>query len=134
MQIPQGTTIAVADGTRLQLFLNGGDAANPSLEALTAPAIGGDNKSAGSRHHSSSANPDSSRLEEDSYAAATAAWLNQQALGNKIDHLIVVASPKTLGELRKHYHKALEAKLVGELAKDLTGHPIGDIEAAIAKA
>jgi len=46
----------------------------------------------------------------------------------------VIAAPKTLGELRKHWHKALEAKLVGELAKELTGHSVGDIEAAVAKA
>ncbi|WP_082093973.1 host attachment protein [Devosia limi] len=33
--------------------------------------------------------------------------------------------------MRKHYHKALTAKLLGEIAKDLTGHPISDIETAI---
>ncbi len=39
-----------------------------------------------------------------------------------------------LGELRKHYHKQLSAVLVGEVAKDLTGHSEGDIEKAIAAA
>ncbi|UXN68011.1 host attachment protein (plasmid) [Devosia neptuniae] len=39
--------------------------------------------------------------------------------------------PRALGEMRKHYHKALTAKLLGEIAKDLTGHSIGDVEAAI---
>jgi protein required for attachment to host cells len=41
---------------------------------------------------------------------------------------------KSLGEPRKHYHKALQGKLLGELAKDLTGHSVADIEAALAKA
>ncbi len=52
----------------------------------------------------------------------------------KIDSLIVVAAPRTLGELRKHYHKALSAVLAGEIAKDLTGHSIADVEKTIAAA
>ena len=134
MQLPKNTTIAVADGTKLHLYRNTGDEAHPKLTALPEPAIGGDNKSAGVRHSSSSANPNDRRLEEDSFAAATAAWLNQEVLGRRIDDLVVVAAPKSLGELRKHYHKALQAKLLGELAKDLTGHSVADIEAALAKA
>ena len=39
-----------------------------------------------------------------------------------------------LGELRKHYHKEVTDRLVGELAKDLTGHPVPEIEAALQKA
>lgn len=50
----------------------------------------------------------------------------------KFDNLIVIAAPRTLGELRKHYHKALSAKLLGEIAKDLTSHAIADIEKVIA--
>lgn len=134
MQLPKGATVAVADGTKLHLYRNSGDAAHPKLSALPEPAIGSDNKSAGVRHPSSSANPNDSRLEEDSFAVATAGWLNQQVLGGKIDDLFVIAAPKTLGELRKHYHKNLSAKLLGELAKDLTGRPLADIEAAVANA
>ncbi len=134
MQLPKNTTIAAADGTKLHLYRNTGDEAHPKLAALPEPAIGGDNKSAGVRHSSSSANPNDSRLEEDSFAAATADWLNKEVLGHRIDYLVVIAAPKSLGELRKHYHKALHGKLLGELAKDLTGHSVADIEAALAKA
>lgn len=134
MLLPKGATIAVADGEKLHLYRNSGDEAHPKLTALPEPAIGGDNKSAGVRHPSSSANPNDSRLEEDSFAAATAGWLNKQVLEGKIDNLFVIAAPKSLGELRKHYHKALQGKLLGELAKDLTGHSIGDIETAVANA
>ena len=134
MQLPRGATIAVADGEKLHLFRNSGDEAHPKLVALPEPAIGGDNKSAGVRHPSSSANPNDSRLEEDSFAAATAGWLNKEVLEGRIDNLFIIAAPKSLGELRKHYHKALQAKLLGELAKDLTGHPAADIETALANA
>lgn len=134
MQLPNGTTVAVADGEKLLLFRNSGNEANTKLNPLPNPAIGGENKGAGTRHQSSSANPDDSRLEEDSFAAATAEWLNRQVLEGKIGNLFVIATPKTLGELRKHYHKQLEAKLLGEIAKDLTGHSASDIETALANA
>lgn len=46
--------------------------------------------------------------------------LNHMALTNRIEALAVVAAPKTLGQLRKHWHKALEERLIGEIPKDLT--------------
>lgn len=132
MKLPKGATVAVADGETLRLFRNGGEH-EIKLDALPQPTLGGENHSSGVRHGSSSANPGESRMEEDSFAAATADWLNGQALTGKIDALVVVAAPKTLGELRKHYHKQLKAKLLGELSKDLTGRSVAEIEAAIAK-
>ena len=39
-----------------------------------------------------------------------------------------------LGELRKHYHVEVQNRLAGEIAKDLTGHPIPDIEKALSAA
>ena len=72
--------------------------------------------------------------EEDRFAAETAAMLNKRAQAGGFEQLIVVAPPKTLGELRKHYGKDLTSKIVGELAKDLTGHPVKNIEEALAKA
>jgi len=134
MLLPAGTTVAVIDGENLRLFRNTGKVGETKLQALETPELTGDNKASGARHGSSAANPDDSRLEEDSFVAAVAAWLNTQALSNNFEALAVVASPKSLGELRRHYHKALEAKLVVELPKDLTGHSIDDIEASLAKA
>ena len=54
--------------------------------------------------------------------------LRKRALRNEFESLIIVAPPKTLGELRKHYHKEVEKRLAGEIAKDLTGHPVPEIE------
>jgi protein required for attachment to host cells len=132
MLLPNNAYIAVADGEKLQLYRNDGDEAAPSLAAMQVPKVDGDNKGAGGGHASSSANPDDSQQNEDGFAAGIAAMLNQQVLAGHIEKLVVIAAPRTLGELRKHYHKTLSAKLLGEIAKDLTGHSLKDVEATLA--
>jgi protein required for attachment to host cells len=88
----------------------------------------------GGRHQSSAANPSDSQQDEDSFAAGTAEVLNKRVLDGTIDNLIIVAAPRTMGELRKHYHKSLAAALVGEVVKDLTGHSIANVEKIVAAA
>ncbi len=132
MQIANGTTVAVADGEKLQMFKNTGDERALKLTALAEPEVDSENAGSGSGHRSSSANPDNSRVEEDGFAAGIAEMLNKQVLSGSITGLIVIAAPRTLGELRKHYHKNLSALLVGEISKDLTGHSLHDIEKAVA--
>jgi len=134
MKLPKNALVAVADGELLKLYRNTGDEGHPSLTAQPHGDVSTSNKGSGNRHQSSSANPSDSQQDEDSFAAGIATLLNQQVLGGKIDDLVVIAAPRTLGELRKHYHKTLEAKLIGEVSKDLTGHSTADIEKAIASA
>ena len=134
MLIPHGTIIAVADGEILNLFRNAGTDIAPQLAPLDDPAISTDNMGSGGRHQSSAANPDDSQQDEDGFAAGIAAMLNKRVLDHKIDNLVIVAAPRTLGELRKHYHKALSAVLLGEIAKDLTGHSVADVEKALGNA
>jgi protein required for attachment to host cells len=54
-------------------------------------------------------------------------------LSNEFEKLIVVAPPAALGEMRKHYHKEVQSRLVGEIAKDLANHPVPEIEKIIAQ-
>jgi protein required for attachment to host cells len=133
MILPNDATVAVVDGEKLRLFRNKGMEPNIRLTEEAAdvePA----NQGSGMRHRSTSANPDQSRLQEDDFAAAAAARLNRLALAGKIASLFVIADPRTLGELRRHLHEATKAKLVGDLAKDLTGSSVEKIEAALIKA
>lgn len=134
MKLPKNAVVAVADGETLNLYRNTGDEGSPSLTSLPDADVSTTNKGSGGRHQSSSANPSDSQQDEDGFAAGIATLLNKRVLDGKIDDLVVIAAPRTLGELRKHYHKSLEAKLVGEIAKDLTGHNAADIEKAIASA
>jgi protein required for attachment to host cells len=141
MQVPHNSFVVVADGKKMLFFRNEGDSDFPKLEverkretsdpadreqktdtagrAPSAPAGAG---------YSSYEEVDFHQLEEDRFASDTAEMLRKRALRNEFESLIVVAPPKTLGELRKHYHKEVEKRLAGEVAKDLTGHPVAEIE------
>jgi protein required for attachment to host cells len=134
MELPQNTIVAVADGEKLSLFQNEGNALNVKLRAMPHEEIDGSKISSGARHVSSAANPDDSQQSEDGFSGGIAAMLNKQVLDGKIKSLVVVAAPRTLGEMRKSYHKSLSDVLIGELDKDLTGHSIPDIEKALAAA
>ena len=134
MKIPKDAVVAVADGEALNLFRNVGDESGPKLTAMPQPNVSTENAGSGVRHQSSAANPSQNQLQEDDFAAGIAELLNKRVLEGGIADLIVVAAPRTLGELRKHYHKSLEAILVGEVSKDLTGHSISQVESAISAA
>ena len=134
MNLPNGATVAVIDGQQVKLFHNTGHENAPKLVAMPEPAVSHDNHGSGAGHHSSSANPDHGQLEEDSHSAGVAAALNKAATAGEITQLVVIASPRALGELRKHYGKQLSGVLAKEIAKDLTGHSIPEIETAIAAA
>ena len=134
MNLPQNTVVAVADGEKLSLFRNDGDAATVNLTALPDPAIDSSKISSGARHSSSSASPDDSQQDEDGFGAGVTDMLNKQVLEGKIKSLVIIAAPRTLGEMRKGYHKSLSDVLIGELDKDLTGHSVQDIEKALAAA
>jgi protein required for attachment to host cells len=134
MLLPQGTIVAVADGEKFNLFQNTGDESNPALTAMAEPEVESVNKGSGASHQSSSSNPDESQAAEDGFAGGIADLLNKQVLDGKIADLVIIAAPRTLGELRKSYHKKLSEVLRGEISKDLTGHATHDIEKAIAAA
>lgn len=131
MRIAKGTIIAVADGENLNLFRNDGDEAAISLSSLPTDTVESSNSGSGARHPSSSANPDDSQQDEDRFSAGVIENLNRQVLDGKIEKLLIFAAPRTLGELRKRYHKNLAAALVGEVDKDLTGHSLHEIEKAV---
>ncbi len=131
MLLPKNATVAVANGEKLALFRNAGNEREMKLVAMPLPEIDTSNRSGGVRHQSSPGNPNDSQVEEDGFAAGVAGALNKQALTNKLTNVVVIAAPRTLGELRKHYHKELQSNLLAEVPKDLTGHPIPDIEKAL---
>jgi protein required for attachment to host cells len=146
MLVPHDAFVVVADGRKMLFFRNDGDAAYPNLvvervreqdnppsrdQATDAPGVAFSSNGPG---RSTYEETDFHQLEEDRFAAETADRLRKRALANNFEKLIVVAPPRTLGELRKHYHKEVSDRLIAELDKDLTGHPVKEIESALANA
>jgi len=132
MKLPKGTLVAVVDGEKLALFENTGQQ-DIQLKSVPTPAIE-ERASGAAGRGSSEANPDNDTQAEDGFAMGVSDVLNAWVLNNKIEHLLVIAAPKTLGQLRKGWHKETTTRLVGEIAKDLTGHSTDQIAGAIDKA
>ena len=143
MHLPHNAAVLVADGRKMLFLRNEGDEAYPNLVVEHAEEQAnpkdGDQKSDAPGLSISSVGSGRSTMdevdfhqqEEDRFAADAADLLKQRALANDFESLIVIAPPRTLGELRKHYHDSVSARISGEINKDLTGHPTADIESAI---
>jgi protein required for attachment to host cells len=169
MNVPHDAMVVVADGRKLLMLRNEGDAEYLNLQVVHkelhpnpktsdqktdssgsasstqsgpgAPAVaqGGSMHARGGGAQFAPARgtmgeTDFHQLEEDRFAAEVAGMLRDGALRNDFESLIIVAPPKTLGELRKHYHVTVSDRLRGELAKDLTDHPVPEIESALRNA
>jgi protein required for attachment to host cells len=148
MRVPHDAMVVVADGRKMLFMRNEGDALDPSLQverkrvddnprdgdqASDAAGRAMSTRTAGANWTSGSnvENADFHQIEEDRFAAETAALLKARALRNDFEALIIVAPPRTLGELRKHYHKEVADRIKAEIGKDLTGHTVPQIEAAL---
>lgn len=143
MRVPHDGRVLVADGRKLLFLRNEGDAVQMKLEVEKAemrinPANRDQATDAPGRTFSGVGDGRSAYQETDfhllgkrRFAEAAAALLERGALAGDYESLIVIAPPATLGELRRHYHPEVERRITGELAKDLTGHPLPDIERAL---
>ena len=131
MILPNGTLVAVLDGATMRLFLNKGHDPHVELVALDTPKLEHESAGSGGRHRSSTANPDGSRQDEDDFVAAAVAHLNREALAGRLTHVAIIADPRTLGEMRRHYGEALSTRLLVEIGKDLAHRPPAEIEAAL---
>ena len=140
MPIPNQALILVADGKKLLFLRNHGDAAQLDLRTEAhderddrkdrelksdAPGLSGQSFGFG---RPALDEPDYHQQAEDRWAKDTAELLNKRALAGDYEALVVVAPPKTLGELRKHLHKEVEKRLVATFNKEMTDRPLADIE------
>ena len=143
MRMSHDTLVLVADGRKSLFLRNEGDEeflnlvvedqrAHADLEDrdLKSDAPGrAMNVVGGGR--SAMDEPNYHQMEEDRFAKDTAGLLSKRVERGGIEQLVVVAPPRTLGELRQHYGKAVEAKIVAEVDKDLVNHPIDQLEAVL---
>ena len=135
MKVPPRALVALANGERFVLMRNVGEAFHPKLERIGELDLELTNFAAGARHQDSAGQRGrSTAIDELAHGAAIAEWLNEKALKGRLGPLVLAADPKTLGEIRRHCHKELQSRIVGELAKDLINSPVSDIEKALAAA
>ncbi|MGB7408369.1 MAG: host attachment protein [Pontixanthobacter sp.] len=135
MKLPHKAHVAIVDGAHFIVMRNEGKIFEPKLSGAQKPDLTATNYSAGVKHQDDIGQQrGETDLDELAHATAAAEWLNAQAIAGKIDDLLVIADPKTLGEMRRHYHSELEKRLTGEISKTMTGEPVDRIEKAIADA
>lgn len=135
MKLPKNAHVAVLDGETFLLFRNEGQLFEPKLRKEDSPKLDVTNFSAAVRKQDNIGQRlGRTDLEELGHTAAATEWLNERAIANELHDILVIADPKSLGEMRRHYHSELEKRLVGEIDKTLTGQPVDKIEQAISAA
>lgn len=135
MKIPHQALVALANGERLVIMRNVGQAFEPKLEKVSEPDLLLTNFSAGVRHQDPAGQRNGSTdIDELAHGAAIAEWFNKATLNGAREPVMIAADPKTLGQIRQHCHQELQARIVGELAKDLTNSPLPEIERVLSEA
>ena len=142
--IPHNSIVVVGDGRKALFLRNDGSPLHPKLSVVRLlehelPAtreLGTDRPgrypgpAGGGR--SAMEETDWHQLEEARFAHTIAETLARAATANSALQIVLVAPPKTLGELRAKLHKSLKQHIVGEITRDLTSHPVAHIEKLLA--
>ncbi len=135
MRLPSNAHVAIVDGENFTVMRNSGKPLEPKLGAAERPDLSATNFSAGVKHQDDVGQQHGrTNLNELAHGAAAAEWLNAKSISGEITDVLVIADPKTLGEMRRHYHSELEKRLVGEIGKTMAGEPTERIEKAIENA
>jgi protein required for attachment to host cells len=137
--------VLIADGAHALVLSNDGDAVYPNLKLIRAyeqdnPATrdqGVDkptrtNDSFGRR--SSIETTDWHRVAEDKFVQRIAEDMAKDLARGDFETFVLVAPPIALGEFRKAASSALAKATILEIDKDLTKHPVDEIEKIIIKA
>jgi protein required for attachment to host cells len=141
LQIPHEALVFVGDGQKALFLRNAGDEKFPNLkterviveEDPPTREQGTDRpgrafKRAGTNYRSGMATTDWHALEKHRFAQHIAGTVAKLVHEGKADTLIVVAPPRTLAELRAAFPADVKARIIAEIDKDLTNHPVDEIE------
>ena len=124
--VPSDALVVVADGTGARVFRNRGEAHTVQLHQVDLLELMNmdDDGPSGSMPQESTGFD----IDEATFAKQLAHGLNEGALKQQYEHLVLIAAPATLGRVRPQLHKEVQARMVTEIAKTLTNAPLGDIE------
>ena len=128
--LPEDALVVVADGEGARVFRNRGERGAVSLhqyELLELMNLDDDGPAGRMPDESTSR-----QIDEATFAKQLANGLNDAALKQRYEHLVLVADPKTLGRVRPLLHKEAAQRVVAEIGKDLTNMPLEGIERSLA--
>lgn len=140
IRIPHNAYVMVGDGRKAlflrnegseiaprlkteQVFLNN----NPPTREQGSDQPGRSFQSVGS-HRSAMEQTDWHEIEEKRFAQTIAAILEGLARDRTIPGFIIAAPPRTLADLRRSLDGSVKNRIIAEVDKDFTGHPVSEIE------
>ena len=142
LKIPHDAFVFVGDGRKAIFLRNEGDEKFPNLK--TEKVIEDDDnpptheqgtdkpgalgKAMGSGRRSAVEPADWHDLNEHRFARTVAGAIEQVMRERKVPALVIVAPPRTLADLRNALHADVAARVIAEVNKDLTRHPVNEIE------
>jgi protein required for attachment to host cells len=146
LAVPHNAFVFVGDGRKALFLRNAGDERflnlktervfvdeNPPTHEQGTDRPGRAFKRAGTNLRSGMDNTDWHELEEHRFARRVAAALEQLVRTRNVKALVVAAPPRTLADLRQNFHADVKARIVAEIDKDLTKHPVAEIESHLTR-
>ena len=146
INIPHDAIVFVGDGRKALFLRNAGDEKFPNL--TTEQVFTDDNPltrdqgserpgrlfaGAAARDQRSAIEPtDWHEIEEHRFARKVADAFEKLVRERKVKAAIIAAPPRTLADLRQAFHNDVKARIVAEVDKDFTKHPVYEIEKHLA--
>jgi len=140
-KLPHDALVFIGDGRKALFLRNAGDEKFPELRTERVFAEenpptheqGADRPTvafahAGSHRRVQIQQTDWHRLEEHRFAERVAAALEEVVRRRHVPAILIAAPPKTLADLRRAFHADVKARIVAEVDKDLTKHPVAEIQ------
>lgn len=139
-RIRTGDWILVADGEKALFLVNDGDEDFPDfnvvrIEEQENPPTHEQGTDTPGRFNdgpqvqrSATNETDWHRFEKERFAHEVSGILYRQAHRGEFARLVVVAGPRILGALRSDMHKEVVERIVAEVPKTLTNHPLDKVE------
>jgi protein required for attachment to host cells len=142
ISIPHDAIVFVGDGRKALFLRNAGDEKFPNLRTEQVfvdhdPATHDQGTDRPGRVYASglasgrlsSVDPtDWHELEEHRFARMAAEALEHLLRCRKVKAAAIAAPPRTLAELRRSFHNDLKSRIIAEVDKDFTKHPVYEIE------
>ncbi len=139
--IPHDGMIFVGDGRKALFLRNDGDEKFPNLKTEQvfadenpptheqgADKPGSTFARANTTRRASVGQTDWHHLEEHRFVERVASALEHVVRDRAVPALVIAAPPRTLADLRRAFHADVKKRIVAEVGKDLTHHPVTEIE------